>query len=164
VNTLWPLLGSRRHLAGNDGASAIHTGGTLAAAARFTFHMTGAVVHPSLAQQRRFVLDVWLDGNLNVTAEVTSPNGYTYQRVAGEWGTSQTADGTIYVSEPHQHADRTTTGTSYCEVYDGTATPCDGGMDSHAQRGPHRNVPYDAWLASRSVGTALVTLNGATPL
>jgi len=150
--------------AGNDGASPIHLGGTLTAGGSATFTMTVPTYTPTSGTNNdRFVLDVWLDGNLNVTALVTSPNGHTYQRLAGEWGSSQTADGTIYV----QNLISTLNGDRniYCEIYDGTPTTPATGTWTVTLSGAVSNVAYDAWLASRTVGASLVTLtSGNTAL
>ena len=147
--------------AGNDGNSNMHVGGSLVGSTTQTFTFTVPSYTPTSGTANdEFFLDFWLDANTNVSATVTSPNGVTFTRNAGETGDSPTTtDGTItlwnYVST-----------LNACRnvqlwVHDPTAsTPAVGTWTLAITNNTTEAQPYDGWLAARTVGGATVGVAG----
>lgn len=150
--------------AGNDGASPIHTGGTLTTSASTTLTLTVPTYTATAGSDNdRFQLDVWLDGSQTVTATVTSPNGITFTRQADQSGSNiapNTADGTIELYN------FTSGGLRNVQLYvrdaGGTPIPAVGDWKLTLSN-VTSTVSYDAWLVLRTVGANVVSLaNGNT--
>lgn len=143
--------------AGNDGASPIHTGGTLSPSSSTTLTLTvPTYTDNSGADNDRFQLDVWLDGSHSVTATVTSPNGITYTRQAGQSGTApNTADGTIELYNTASSGPRNV--QLYVRDAGGSPVPATGEWRL-TLTDIATTVSYDAWLVLRTVGATAVAL------
>ena len=147
--------------AGNDGASNMHVGGTLAGTTTQTFTFTVPSYTPTSGTANdEFFFDLWLDANTSVTATVTSPTGVVFTRNANENGDSPTtSDGTItlwnYISSLNSYRN------VQLWVHDATAsTPAVGTWTLAVTNNTTEAQPFDGWLAARTVGSASVNVTG----
>lgn len=148
--------------AGNDGDRAIHIDGSLALGASVTITVTVPTYTPTSGTWNdRFILDIWFNGTASgLRAVVTSPNGITVTRQAGETGTwANNDDGTIVL-----HNDTSTFNghrNVYFDVHDADALkPPRTGTWRLVLSNISTTTTYDGWLASRTVGTTSVRLEG----
>jgi subtilisin family serine protease len=147
--------------AGNDGGDPIHIAGTIPAAGMTTFTFTVPTYTPTAGVDNdSFSFDAWFAGSPNVSTMVTSPTGIMYTRGAGEFGDGPvTTDGTIWLENI------TSTLNSEREVYlyvhDATTNvPKTGTWTLAITNTSGGQVAYDAWLTSKTVGSASVALTG----
>jgi minor extracellular serine protease Vpr len=151
--------------AGNDGAQAIHGGGTLPANGSVSLTFTVPSYTPASGTSNdEFFFDLWFAGAQGVTATVTSPGGIVFSRAASETGDSpNTANGTItlwnYLSSLNGMRN------VQLWVHDQTTTPpASGTWRLDIVNTTSTAVAYDGWLTSRTLGSATVTLAGADNL
>ncbi len=147
--------------AGNDGSLNMHLGGTVPASGSQLFTFTVPSYTPTSGTENdEFLLDFWIDGNHSLSATATSPNGVVFTRNAGETGDGpNTSDGTItlwnYISSLNFQRN------IQFWVHDkSTSTPASGTWTLLVTNNTASAVPFDAWLADRTVGAATVTLAG----
>jgi subtilisin family serine protease len=147
--------------AGNDGASPIHIGGNAGATTTFTF--TVPAYTPGAAGTNQFLFDLWLNSNTNVSVSATSPDGYTasaaYNGGLSSGDGSNTADGLFtVVNQPSYTSDGAW--NVYLWVRDNSGNNPKSGTWTLTVTNPGSAVRYDGWLASKTVGSGTVTLNG----
>jgi subtilisin family serine protease len=146
--------------AGNDGASAIHIGGTVVSGSPVSIPLVVPTYSATVGTNNDyFFFDLWFEGNPSVSATVQSPNGITYTRDADESGSApSTSDGTIemwnYVSPLNGHRN------VQLKVSDASVDTPRAGSWTLTFSIPSGSSTYDAWLSSRTVGTTSVTLTG----
>ena len=144
--------------AGNDGDKSIHIGGNLSSTSSTTLSLNVPSYTPAAGTNNdQFVLDVWLDGDQSATATVTSPGGISYTRNSGETGThSNSSDGTIELWNYTYSGNNSR--NIYLNVRDATASAPRSGAWTLTISNVSGSVPFDGWLASRSVGNQTVAL------
>jgi minor extracellular serine protease Vpr len=148
--------------AGNEGASAIHLSGNIAAGGTATITVTvPTFTAASGTENDYFVFTGWFEGNPNVTATVTSPSSITYTRVMDTFGDGPTiTDGTIslYNSVSSLNSERNV----YFWVHDYNAAypPKTGTWTLALTNNGASATSYNGWLSNSSVGGNSVTLVG----
>ncbi len=147
--------------AGNKGDQPMHIAGTIAAAGMATITFTVPTYTPTASTDNdAFSFEAWFSGNPTVSAMVTSPTGITYTRNAGEFGDGPVnTDGTITLQNitSSLNSDREV----YLWVHDATTNvPKTGTWTLAITNTSGGQVTYDAWLVTKTVGNASVTLTG----
>jgi minor extracellular serine protease Vpr len=148
--------------AGNEGASAIHVSGNIAAggSASITFTVP-TFTATSGTDNDQFVFTGWFEGNPNVTATVTSPTSVTYTRTIDTYGEGSTiTDGTItlYNTVSSLNSERNV----WLWVHDGNVSypPRSGTWTLTLTNNDASATSYNGWLSNSSVGGNSVALTG----
>jgi len=144
--------------AGNAGNESIHVSGSVADAATESIVITvPSFTNSTGAGNDYFAFELWWDSNNDVTANVLSPsNTYSYSRATGEFGTSSTDSGSIYLentldSDHPSHEDK----RIYFRVedaIDGTG-PGIGTWTLQLTNNSGSTRTYHAWLSASSLGS-----------
>jgi subtilisin family serine protease len=148
--------------AGNDGGNPIHIGGSAGASTSFTFSVPSYTASAGTGTNQ-FVFDLWLNSNTGVSVSATSPDGYTASApyvLAGSTGDgSNVADGLFSVfNSPSYTADGAWNVQLW--VRDNGVNYPKAGTWTLTVTNPGSAVRYDGWLATRTVGSGIVTLTG----
>jgi minor extracellular serine protease Vpr len=148
--------------AGNEGASAIHVSGNIAAGGTSTVNFSVPTFTASSGTDNDyFIFTGWFEGNPNITATVTSPNSVTYSRIMDTYGDGSTiTDGTItlYNTVSSLNSERNV----WLYIHDANVSypPKNGTWTLTLTNNGATAVPYNGWLANSSVGGYGVTLTG----
>lgn len=148
--------------AGNDGASNIHFGGSIASGATGSISIVVPTFTPNSGiNNDRFYLDIWFVGNASLRVTLTSPTGTTYTRNDGESGLfTADAEGTVDIGNVLSNLNNEK--NVYIDVRDANASfPPRTGTWTLSIQSLSGTATYDGWLASRTVGTTTVTVTGA---
>jgi minor extracellular serine protease Vpr len=147
--------------AGNDGDKNIHTSGSVASGSTTTISVSVPTYKPTEGTDNdTFVLDVWFNSPLSVTARVTSPSGVTLDVGSNNSGTaSSAADGTI---DLYNFPSTLTDNSTYVQMYvhDKTSSVPNSGTWTLSFLNANSTVSYDAWLSSSTVGSSAVSIVG----
>ncbi|MBN2412186.1 S8 family serine peptidase [candidate division KSB1 bacterium] len=141
--------------AGNSGDDLIHTMGGVGAgnSVEITFTVpdytpAGDVNNDDLS------IDIWFDGNNDMTAQVISPNGYSVSQTSGGWVENSTNDGTVKIENYVflSNSDR----YIRVNIWDDIAIlpPAEGIWKLKLTNNSGANVNYHGWLFDQSIGTA----------
>jgi minor extracellular serine protease Vpr len=147
--------------AGNDGGSLIHIGGNAGSITSITF--TVPAYTPSAGTgSNQFLFDLWLNSNTNVSVSAMAPDGYTasaaYSATGSTGNGSSNADGVFSVYNSPSY---TSDGAWDVQLWvrdDGVNFPKAGTWTLNVTN-PGASVRYDGWLALKTVGSGIVTLN-----
>lgn len=147
--------------AGNDGNLNMHIAADINNGATHNVIFTVPSYTPTSGTENdEFFMDIWFDGNPNVSATLTSPNGVAFTRQAGETGDGPNAtDGTITLwnstSSLNSHRN------IQCWVHDKTtSTPAVGTWTLALTNNSGGTVSFNGWLTDRAVGSASVSVAG----
>ncbi len=146
--------------AGNDGDEVIHTSGSLAVGGTATVSVNVPTYTPNAGTNNdSFQLEAWFNSNINVNASVRSPSGITYNMNSGQTGTTNTADGTIYIINSSSGSPN---GNRYVQlnVSDQTASVPKSGVWTLTLSGASQAAGFDAWLSSYTIGATVATVVG----
>jgi minor extracellular serine protease Vpr len=148
--------------AGNDGARALHRTGTFGGGASASMVIQVPVYTPRQGTSNdQFILDIWMDTTMPVTATLHSPTGKVFDAPGGTNTTfGDQADGAVYMFNGQSNGKTNV----YARVYDATegSEPRTGEWTLWLTS-PVAGIRYDGWLASFSVGSAIASLqNGST--
>jgi len=146
--------------AGNSGNDLIHTMGGIGAGGSVEITFTVPDYSPADdVDNDDLGIDVWFDGNSNVTAQITTPNGYTITQAPGGWVENSTDDGTVKI----ENFIFLTNSDRYVRVYiwDDLAIlpPADGIWKLKLTNSSATNINYHSWLFDRNIGTAPSTIS-----
>lgn len=140
--------------AGNDGYSEIHVSDYLPGSQFDDFILTIPSYLPATGQSNDLVtLEIWFDSDLDISATVTSPNGYFYTGGPGTQNGVLTNDGTIYIS----NLINTNNGDRYIEItlfdYDATYPPLNGNWTIRlTNQTTSTPTTYHGWFEDPQIG------------
>jgi minor extracellular serine protease Vpr len=142
--------------AGNEGGDLIHRSGTISSTGSDSLFVTVPAYTPESGTNNDYViLDVWLNGNQEVTATVTSPNGVTWTRTNNQTARSPTTtDGTIDLY--NYVAGQNSLRNIVMQVSDAQGTAPASGTWKLTISNPTVTANYDAWLGYATMNTTLV--------
>ncbi|HTY58306.1 MAG TPA: S8 family serine peptidase [Bacteroidota bacterium] len=148
--------------AGNDGGSLIHIGGNAGPTTTVTFTVPSYT--PSAGTgSNQFLFDMWLNSNTGVSVSATAPDGYTASASYNLAGTSgngnSAADGMFTVYDIPSFTSNGAWNVQFWVRDDGVNFP-KAGTWTLTVTNPGSAVRWDGWLALRTLGTGVVTLNG----
>ncbi|MGH2566756.1 MAG: S8 family serine peptidase, partial [Bacteroidota bacterium] len=150
--------------AGNDGGSNIHFSGSIPAGGSSTVSISVPAYTPAGGTNNdRFLLDLWIQGNQNISATATAPSGAFYPEGTT---TSGNDDGRIALTNT------VNSGTNFnrnisLDVRDADASkPPTAGTWTLTLSSSSAVVSFDGWMVLRTVGNPpqLVTVAGANTL
>ena len=140
--------------AGNEGNTDIHTSGTIAAGQSIQIRLTVRDYTPETGEDNDdFSFDVWFEGNGDILANLTSPNGFNNTQRSNGYNIKNTNDGTISINNAVfiNNEDRFIQG----KVFDGNAakTPAQGDWTLQLTNNSSHSIDYDFWLHDADIGS-----------
>ncbi len=141
--------------AGNDGGRAIHFGGMLQPGQSYTVQITVPQYTPKQGKGNDdFVIDIWLESQANLTAEVTSPSGIVV--TAGPGNTvvgNQNSDGQIELrNQVSTLNNKRNINLKVSDTGINTQEPRQGTWMLSLKQ-PGQVLQFDGWLADYTIGS-----------
>ncbi len=142
--------------AGNDGSSYMHVTGSIAAGANADINFTVPVYTPNTGDRNDyFDFDCWFNSDADVSATITSPDGYTATQTAGTGQRTETDDGAIYLT--NYILPENLKREVYAYIYDrvSTSPPKSGSWNLAVTNNADSTIIYHGWLAVKTMNVSL---------